>query len=289
MRRRQRASGKISKETFYHEKEARMTEKNRYEEIIEAIFRAHYVKGEEQFDFDREEIERQAKALNIMLPKNLGDLIYTFRHRNQLPESIGRTAGKGKEWVIRQAGRSRYRFALVSAAPIAPRLHASVTKIPDATPGLIAMYAFSDEQALLAKVRYNRLLDIFCRVAAYSLQSHLRTTVPNLGQVETDEIYVGIHRSGAHYVFPVQAKGGKDKLSFLQIEQDLALCRHKFPRLICRPIGAQFLAHDIIVLFEFREIEGMPKIVSEEHYRLVPPEQVTPDDLKTYAALVGND
>ena len=266
-----------------------MTKKNRYEKIIEAIFRAHYSKGANQFDFAREEIERRAEMLRIELPKNLGDLIYSFRYRNQLPERIRRTAAKGQEWVIRPAGRGRYRFALVNTAPITPRLHAPETKIPDATPGMIAKYALSDEQALLAKVRYNRLLDIFCRVAAYSLQSHLRTTVPNMGQVETDEIYVGIHRCGAHYVFPVQAKGGKDKLSFLQIEQDVALCRHKFPRLICRPIGAQFLADDIIVLFEFREIEGVLRIVSEEHYRLVPPEQVTPDDLKTYAALVGND
>lgn len=62
------------------------------------------------------------------------------------------------------------------------------TKIPDSTPGIIAKYALNDEQALLAKVRYNRLIDIFTGVACYSLQSHLRTTVPKIGQVETDEI-----------------------------------------------------------------------------------------------------
>ncbi len=37
----------------------------------------------------------------------------------------------------------------------------SVTPILDATPGIIELYAFSDEQALLAKLRYNRLVDIF--------------------------------------------------------------------------------------------------------------------------------
>ncbi|HLI09294.1 MAG TPA: hypothetical protein VKV40_22220 [Ktedonobacteraceae bacterium] len=60
------------------------------------------------------------------------------------------------------------------------------TKIPDSTPGLIAMYALGDEQALLAKLRYNRLIDIFTEVTCYSLQSHLRTTVPSIGQVETN-------------------------------------------------------------------------------------------------------
>ena len=82
---------------------------------------------------------------------------------------------------------------------IAPNKLLAETKIPDATPGVITMYALGDEQALLAKLRYNRLIDIFTGVACYSLQSHLRTTVPNIGQVETDEIYIGIDRRGAHY------------------------------------------------------------------------------------------
>ena len=30
-----------------------------------------------------------------------------------------------------------------------------------ATPGIVAKYAFNDEQALFAKVRYNRLVDVF--------------------------------------------------------------------------------------------------------------------------------
>ena len=68
----------------------------------------------------------------------------------------------------------------------------------------------SDEQALLARVRYNRLVDIFLGIACYSLQNHLRTTASNMGQVETDELYVGVDRRGSHYVVPIQAKGGKD-------------------------------------------------------------------------------
>jgi len=55
------------------------------------------------------------------------------------------------------------------------------TKVPDATPGVISMYALNDEQALLAKLRYNRLVDIFTQVACYPLQSHLHTSVPSSG------------------------------------------------------------------------------------------------------------
>ena len=156
------------------------------------------------------------------------------------------------------------------------------TKVPDSTPGVISMYALNDEQALLAKLRYNRMIDVFTGVTCYSLQSHLRTTVPDLGQVETDELYIGVDKRGVHYVFPVQAKGGKDTLGIVQIEQDFAMCAEKFPSLTCRPIAAQFMAEDLIALFEFEQQETGIGISSEKHYRLVSPEDVTPEDLEIY-------
>ena len=146
------------------------------------------------------------------------------------------------------------------------------------------MYALNDEQALLARLRYNRLVDIFTRVTCYPLQSHLRTTIPQLGQVETDEIYIGVDRRGAHYVFPVQAKGKTDRLNVVQIEQDVALCRHKFPNLICRPIAAQFMSDDRIALFEFEESNTGIGIALEKHYRLLPPEEIDQKELANYRA-----
>lgn len=256
---------------------------SRYASILEAIFLSHYSKGVAEFEFRREEIEHQARKLGIKLPKNVGDLIYSFRYRTELPEEIRKRAPKGKAWAIMPAGRSRYRFALSDAASqIQPNGMLAETKVPDATPGVISMYALNDEQALLAKLRYNRLIDIFTRVTCYSLQNHLRTTAPGIGQAETDEIYVGVDRRGAHYVFPVQAKGGKDKLSVVQIQQDIAICAHKFPPLICRPIGAQFMPDAVIALFEFEETEGTVRIASEKHYRLVPPDELSPKDLAKY-------
>ena len=156
------------------------------------------------------------------------------------------------------------------------------TKIPDATPGIIARYAFGDEQGLLVKLRYNRLIDIFTSVTCYSLQNHLRTTVPDMGQVETDEIYVGLDQFGAHYIFPVQAKGGTDQLGIVQIEQDFALCANKFPALICRPIAAQFMEDNLIALFSFETTENGIAISDEKHYRLVLPEHLTDEELAAY-------
>ena len=220
--------------------------------------------------------------MGIDLPKNLGDLVYSFRYRTELPPSILARAPAGEAWIIRPAGRSKYRFVLVADVPLTPNPNLAVTKVPDATPGIIAKYAFNDEQAVLARVRYNRLIDIFLGIACYSLQSHLRTAVAGMGQVETDEMYVGVDKRGSHYVIPVQAKGGSDKLSRVQIEQDIALCGEKLPSLICRPVGAQFMKEDLIALFEFEQQAADIRVASEKHYLLVPPDAVTDEDLAAY-------
>ncbi len=264
-------------------KTSRGKNQNRYSKIIEKIFFDHYKKKDMKIDFTRKEIETAASKLKIDLPKNLGDLIYTFRYRGSLPESIIKKAPEGTQWIIRPAGRSKYRFEITSFSDIEPTKLMAETKVPDATPGIISMYALSYEQALLAKVRYNRLIDIFTSVTCYSLQNHLRTTAPEIGQVETDEIYIGVDKRGAHYAFPIQAKGKKDKLNIVQIEQDVEVCKSKFPTLICRPIGTLFLQDNLIALFEFVESDNGISIVTEKHYRLVPPEEISSSDLISYS------
>lgn len=281
------AQNKKSRKTNASENGKNMSEEkakteNRYSQIIEKVFERHYKTGDEEVRFTRDEFENIAKGLNINLPKNLGDIIYSFRYRTQLPESITKTATKGKHWIIRSTGKGLYAFALINEFNIVPNPNFDQIRIPDATPGLITKYSFNDEQALLARLRYNRLIDIFSGITCYSLQNHLQTSIAGIGQVETDEIYVGVGKRGVHHVFPVQAKGGKDKLNIVQIEQDFALCASKFPELISHPIGAQFMTDGSIALFEFKMTEEGVKIASEKHYKLVAPDEVTPELLNEY-------
>lgn len=259
-----------------------MAKLNRYSQLIEQIFFSHYEKGMVEIVFEREEMVSTSQKLGIALPKNLGDVIYSFRYRATMPETILAEAPDGFVWIIRPGGKAIYRFVLVKDMPLIPNEMLAETKIPDATPGIVAMYAFNDEQALLTKLRYNRLIDIFCSVTCYSLQNHLRTTVPEVGQVETDELYVGVDKRGIHFVFPVQAKGGTDKLNIVQIEQDFALCAHRFPNLVCRPIGAQFMQGDLIALFEFEMSDAGVRITAEKHYRLVLPQELSKEELEMY-------
>ena len=256
--------------------------KNRYSALIESVFRSGYKKGMTEVPFHRDELTATAKNLRIALPKNLGDVIYSVRYRMRMPKAILATQPRGKEWVIVGKGISKYAFRLMKEIRIAPNPNLAVIKIPDATPEIVSAYALSDEQALLAKVRYNRLLDIFLGVAAYSLQNHLRTTVPTTGQVEVDELYVAIDARGRQYVIPVQAKGGTDRLAVVQTLQDLDFCAAKFPHLICRAISAQFMQNDLIALFELKLMDDGISIFEEKHYKLVPSDQISHDELRAY-------
>jgi hypothetical protein len=264
--------------------ESRIRKPNRYAAIIAEIFSRHFKPGDTEFNFSREEFVEIAGERGIVLPKNLCDLPYTFRFRVNLPKSIVETAGPDREWIIELAGRAVYRFRLAKLANIVPNPHMLAIKIPDSTPEIIASYALTDEQSLLAKVRYNRFMDIFLGLTTYSLQNHLRTTVKAMGntQIGIDEVYVGLNKHGEHFVLPVQAKGGSDRVSVVQTTQDVTWCREKYPLLTCRPVSAQFTTDDIIALFELA-LDGLEvKVVEEKHYRLVPADEITGDDLKRY-------
>lgn len=249
-----------------------------YGRIIEKIFFRHYKKGARSVDFSRQDIVKVAGELKVPVPKNLGDVLYSFRYRRMLPESILATCGHGREWVIKSIGSAKYSFRVMPITRIEPQRGRYKIKVPDATPEIVAQHKLSDEQALLAKLRYNRLIDIFTGLTTYSLQSHLRTQIDGV-QIEIDELYVGIGKAGEQYIIPVQAKGGNDRLGRVQLEQDVALCKERFGNLICRPVAAQFMEDDVIAMFELTVLKDTVQIVEERHYKLVPASEISAEDL----------
>jgi len=255
---------------------------NRYQALIERIFFDHWKDGDTEFVFLREELDSAAQTLGLAAVKNLGDVPYSFRYRYQLPKSILDTQPLGLEWIIAGAGVGRYRFKLVKETRILPREDLLRIAIPDATPELIRAYALDDEQALLAIVRYNRLIDTFLGLTTYSLQNHLRTTVKEVGQIEIDELYIGLDKHGCHYVIPVQAKGGKDQIGIVQTAQDIAFVAQKFPGMRCRAIAAQFMEDSVVALFELTLQDDEVKVVEERHYKLVPAADLDRNAIRNY-------
>ena len=261
---------------------AKSRSQNRYQLLIEGVFFDGYRKGLKQFEFVREDLENKAQQLELKLPKNFGDVVYAIRYRTELPPSILATQPKGREWIIEGAGTARYRFRLVAATRIAPSENLVKIGIPDATPELIRAYALDDEQALLAIVRYNRLIDTFLGLTTYSLQNHLRTTVKGIGQIEIDELYFGIDRNGCHFAIPVQAKGGKDQIGVVQTSQDIAFVAQRFPGLRCRAISVQFMVDKSVAMFELTLQSGEVRVVQERHYRLLPAADLDQDAIRDY-------
>ncbi|WP_026332987.1 hypothetical protein [Thioalkalivibrio sp. ALE20] len=254
----------------------------RYDALIEKIFFDHYKPEDNDFTFYRSEVICAAEALDVSLPRNIGDLFYSYRFRKPLPDRIIKTQPEGMEWVIVLSGKGVYRFSLVKQNRIYPRQDLVAIAIPDSTPEIIRAYSLNDEQALLAIVRYNRLVDTFLGLTTYSLQNHLRTTVEGMGQIEIDELYIGLDKRGCHYVIPIQAKGGKDQIGSVQISQDIQFVNERFPELRCRAVSAQFMDNDVVALFELVLQDNEIKVAEERHYRLIPASQIDDEAIRNY-------
>lgn len=269
-----------------------------YEQILVAIFSERYSPMRQAFQardkpnsdplpdlvFDRDDIIATAERLGLARPKNVGDLIYSYRYRKPLPKEILATEPEDYAWRILGAGSGRYKFQLRKQIDLIPRQGAEVRKIPDATPEIVGQYALGDEQGLLARVRYNRLIDIFLGLTAYSLQNHLRTSVQDYGQIEIDELYVGVDAAARQYVIPVQAKRANDSLGDIQTIQDAEFCRthERYKRCLVRQVSAQFLPDGTIALFELKWDGRDVSVVQERHYRLVGASQISDEDLSGY-------
>jgi len=250
------------------------------------VFEQNFRPGQMRVSFSREELVRATEELGFERIKNLGDIPYSFRFRRELPLSIQQTAPTDTEWIIVGAGIGKYQFRLASPGKIIPTAHIRPTKVPDATPEIVRHYApGTDEQALLTRARYNWLVDIFTGITCYSVQNHLRTTVSDIGQVEVDEIYVGVNKRGTHFVMPCQAKSMGDKFGIVQVMQDMALCEERYPIAICKPIALQFVNENGVAILELVVVDEDEllrlSIVDEKHYELVPRTQISNDELRS--------
>jgi hypothetical protein len=259
----------------------------KYSAIIAHVFSKHYMDGLKRVRFNRDELANACDCLGFERIKNLGDIPYSFRFRKELPSSITNTAPENSEWIIIGSGVGMYEFRLASPAKIAPTNNRQRIKIPDATPEIVKRYApGTDEQALLTKVRYNRLVDVFLGITCYSIQNHLRTTLENVGQIEIDEIYLGISKKGGHYVIPCQAKSPGDRFGIVQVMQDIEFCKQRYPSILCKPLALQFLSGKDLAILELQVEEHDDifrlSVVDERHYQLTSRDEITDSEIISY-------
>ncbi|WP_233282861.1 hypothetical protein [Xanthomonas oryzae] len=113
---------------------------SRYHQLIEKIFFDGYSEGITEIPFERKALKEAAQELDIALPDNLGDVIYSIRFRTPMPAKVLATQPVGREWIIELVGRAKYRFRLATANRIVPNPNLAVIRIPDNTPEIIGAY-----------------------------------------------------------------------------------------------------------------------------------------------------
>jgi hypothetical protein len=243
---------------------------SRSEAIIHDVFFRYFTEGATTVPFERDDLAESAERQGLSRPKNLGEPIYQYRYVKPMPPAVAEMAPPGKEWVIRGRGAAKYAFEAVELAWFTPREDLPEVQIPNATPRLVEQHSLADEQALLSRVRHAGLVSLATGVVAQHLQSHLRSTVSS-GQVEIDDLYVGIDDRGQHYAIPIEAKAGSGRVSLIQVEQATEFCLARKQDAVCIPLGIQLLPDESIYFFVFERVKpwetSIPRLTLERELR----------------------
>ena len=87
---------------------------------------------------------------------------------------------------------------------------------------------------------------------------------------------------GRQLIVPVQTKGGTDKIGVAQIEQDIELCKQRYPELLCRAIACRFITNNEIAMFEFSLEDGRVVKNNERRYKMIEAAEISKEDLEYY-------
>jgi hypothetical protein len=242
-----------------------------YVPILRELVQRFRVPDAQRVEFTVRDVRQVARDLGIEIG-NAPDLVYRMRARTRLPDDIldmGFT-------VLRGIGRGRYALEVGGEALVHLPEH-EIFDHNDQTPlpvrrllpeNLVEL----DEQGLLTMVSYCRLLDHFTGMTIYRLRSHVRRSVPNVGQAELDEIDVGVamRDDDVPVVFPIEAKAADEVINRVQVATAVAYCQTYFPGHEVRPIVVKLTYDGVLHFLEFRAttVLGGLRVVHSCGYRL---------------------
>ena len=231
-----------------------------YVPVITKIFRERYRKGAASVIFSLDDVRNACDALGVS-SRNPADVIYRMRSRTVLPAEI---LDLGFH-VLRPIGRGQYSFEKATSTIFEPPFTEPITTVdlcPMPVRRLLPIsVAEMDEQAILTVASYCRILDHFTGMTIYRLRSHVRKSVPGVGQAELDAIDVGIARSDDDIpiVFPIEAKALADALNRVQIFNMVQYAGYYYPELTIRPMAIKVDEASVLHVVEF----NVPKKTSD--------------------------
>jgi hypothetical protein len=231
-----------------------------YVPVILKLFQDRWRPGAATVVFSLDDVRTAVEAVRAMSDnpdaissRNPADVVYRMRSRTVLPAEI---LDKGFH-ILRAVGRGRYQFEKASSGIIDTPVN-ELTPAIDQTPMpvrrlLPETMAEMDEQALLSVVGYCSLLDHFTGMKIYRLRSHVRKSVPGVGQAELDAIDVGIAAGEDEIpvIFPIEAKAVSDELNRVQIFNMIQYAAHYYPGLKVRPLALKVDYQSAVHLIEF--------------------------------------
>jgi hypothetical protein len=97
-----------------------MATEAQYSQIIAHVFAKHYKRGEKEVVFDREEIVDAAQKLGLSRPKNVGDVVYSFRFRKAFQNRLRRPRPKVLSGYSGKPVRVVTGLSLVGNGPLRP-------------------------------------------------------------------------------------------------------------------------------------------------------------------------
>lgn len=231
-----------------------------YVPVITKIFKERHRKGASSIIFSLDDVRNACDALGVA-SRNPADVIYRMRSRTILPAEI---LALGFH-VLRPIGRGQYAFEKATSTIFEPPFTDPITTVdlcPMPVRRLLPIsLAEMDEQAILTVASFCRVLDHFTGMTIYRLRSHVRKSVPGVGQAELDAIDVGIARSDDDIpvVFPIEAKALADALNRVQIFNMVQYAEYYYPELTIRPLAMKVDEASVLHVIEF----NVPKKTSD--------------------------
>lgn len=231
-----------------------------YVPVISKIFKERYRKGASSVIFSLDDVRNACDALGVA-SRNPADVIYRMRSRTILPADI---LALGFH-VLRPIGRGQYAFEKATSTIFEPPFTDPINTVdlcPMPVRRLLPIaLAEMDEQAILTVAGFCRVLDHFTGMKIYRLRSHVRKSVPGVGQAELDAIDVGIARSedDIPVIFPIEAKALADALNRVQIFNMVQYAEHYYPELKIRPLAMKVDEASVLHVMEF----NVPKKTSD--------------------------
>lgn len=245
-----------------------------YGPVILEIWRRGYTPGGiDPIAFTLDEVRAELIARGLAAA-NPPDVIYRMRGRTQLPEEI-QSAGYR---MIVNTDRGKYAFIAGTSTLIDYPEMDAVVEIDDHTPVEVRRLLYTslvrvDEQALLSVIRYNDMFSRFIGFRAYHLKSHVRQSVPGVGQAEVDDVHVSVEHGydGLLTIVPVEAKAEHDPVVRTQVASLVHYAKHAFPGHPIRPMTVKMMETGEVLFMEFNVTTAPDQLVIVKHafYRLV--------------------